>query len=61
MSITGDNRSRMYFGFDELICPAKELSSNDHDGSSPVADFFVLLLCKIDKDASSGVLDFKQR
>lgn len=51
----------MYFGLDKLIGAAKELGSDEDDGSGSIPDLFVLFLGEVDKDPSSGVFNRKQR
>ena len=50
----------MDLGFDELVRAAQELRSDDDHRRRPIAHLFVLLLCKIDEDFTSGMLDCKE-
>ena len=45
---------------DELVRAAKKFCSDEHDRRRPISDFLVLLLGKIDKDASSGMFNSKE-
>lgn len=46
--------------FDEIVGPLEQFGGDDDDRGSAVADFLVLLLSKLDKNASSGVFDLEQ-
>ena len=54
--VSSDDRGRMDFLLDELVRASKKLSGDDDNGCSTVADFSVLLLCEVDKDAASWIL-----
>jgi hypothetical protein len=60
-SVSRDNGSGVNFRFYELIGTAQQLGSDDHDRSRAITDFFVLLLCKIDKDTASRMFYREER
>jgi hypothetical protein len=45
----------------ELVCPAQQLGSDDHDRRGAVADFLVLLLCEIYEDTASRMFYREER
>jgi hypothetical protein len=48
-------------GLDELIRAAQELRSDDDHRRRPIAHLFVLLLCEIDEDFTSRMLNCEER
>ena len=44
----------------ELVRATEQLGSNEHDRGRPVAYFFVLFLCEIDKNATCWMLYSKK-
>lgn len=59
--IPSDDRGRVDLGLDELIRAAQELRSDDDHRRRPIAHLFVLLLCEIDEDFTSGMLNCEER
>jgi hypothetical protein len=57
--VPSNDGRRVDFGFNQFVRATEQLRSNDHYRGRPIANFLVLLLCQIDKNASCGMLDRK--
>jgi hypothetical protein len=57
--VPSNDGRRVNLGFNQFVRATEQLRSDDHHRRRPIADFLILLLCQIDKNASCGVLDRK--
>ena len=60
-SVSRDDSSGVNLRLYEFVCTAQQFGSDDHDRSRAITDFFVLFLCKINKDTASRVFYREKR